>query len=31
MKVYINGSGHLTKMATMAINIIKTSSEPEDL
>ena len=32
MKVYINGSGHVTKMAAMAINLYKSySSELEDL
>ena len=35
MKVYINGQGHMTKMASMAINSKKplksSSSEPEGL
>ena len=35
MKVYINGQGHMTKMAAMAINSKKikksSSSEPEGL
>ena len=35
MKIYINGQGHMTKMATMAINsksLYKSySPEPEDL
>ena len=34
MKVTINGPGHITKMAAMAINSknhYKSSSEPEDL
>ena len=35
MKVYINGKGHMTKMAAMAINSENveksSSSEPEDL
>ena len=33
MKVYINGQGHMTKMAAMAINsLLKSSSlEPEGL
>ena len=29
MKVYINGQGHMTKMAAMAINSKKKSSSPE--
>ena len=34
MKVYVNGQGHMTKMAAMAINSIffkSSSSEPESL
>ena len=34
MKVYINGQGHMTKMAAMAINSkkpLKSSPEPEGL
>ena len=34
MKVYVNGQGHMTKMATMAINsknFKKSSPEPEGL
>ena len=34
MKVYVNGQGHMTKMATMAINsknLLKSSPEPEGI